>query len=102
MEMKELFEKFAGATDDVAIYLFGKALQDAIDDKLKTLKPKIEALDCGKYTVDGADRQINVLMKACANLSDVKLLIFGNVADDVKQDFNELITKYDLSVISMG
>ena len=56
MEMNELFEKFAGATDDVAIYLFGKALQDAIDSKLEAIKPKINALDCGKYTVDGADR----------------------------------------------
>ena len=39
--MTELFEKFNGATDDVAIYLFGKALQDAIDSKLEAIMKNI-------------------------------------------------------------
>ena len=104
MEMKELFEKFAGATDDVAIYLFGKALQDAIDDKLKTLKPKIEALDCGKYTVDGADRQINVLMKensvisadAITELSEAELRKSYKLTETALKELGrkDLISKY--------
>ncbi len=69
MELNELFTKFAGSDDSVAKYLFGKALQEAIENQLNDLKPKIEALDCGKYTVDGADHQINVLMKQESTLS---------------------------------
>ena len=104
MEMKELFEKFAGATDDVAIYLFGKAFQDAIDDILKTLMPKIEALDCGKYTVDGADRRINVLMKensvisadAIAELSEAELRKSYKLTETALKDLGrkDLINKY--------
>lgn len=104
MEMKELFEKFAEATDDVAIYLFGKALQEAIDTKLDALKPKIEALDCGKYTVSGADHQINVLMKqnstisadAVAELSEAELRKSYKLTETALKNLgrNDLIEKY--------
>ena len=38
------------------------------------------------------NKKIDVLMKACSELQNVKLLIFGNVLDDVKDEFNELIS----------
>jgi ribosomal protein S26 len=104
MNMNELFEKFTGATDDVAIYLFGKALEEMIDEKLETLKPKIEALDCGKYTVDGADRQINVIMKqnstisadAVAELSEAELRKSYKLTETALKNLGrkDLIEKY--------
>ena len=107
MEMNELFEKFAGSTDNVAIYLFGKALQDMIEEKLTEIKPKIEALDCGKYTVDGSDRQINVLMKetstisadAVAELSEAELRKSYKLTETALKNLGrkDLISKYKTS-----
>ena len=104
MDMNELFEKFVGSKDDVAIYLFGKALSEAIEDKLKEIKPKIEALDCGKYTVTGADRQINVLMKsnstisadAVAELTEAELRKSYKLTETALKDLGrkDLIEKY--------
>mgnify|MGYP003300546847 CR=1 FL=1 len=104
MEMTELFEKFAGAKDDVAKYLFGKALQEMIDASLEAIKPNIENLDCGKYTCDGADRQINVLMKqnstisadAVAELSEAELRKSYKLTESALKNLGrkDLIAKY--------
>lgn len=104
MEMTELFEKFAGAKDDVAKYLFGKALQEMIDESLESIKPNIENLDCGKYTCDGADRQINVLMKqnstisadAIAELSDAEIRKSYKLTETALKNLGrkDLIAKY--------
>ena len=82
----------------------GSALQEAIDDKLDALKPKIEALDCGKYTVDGADHQINVLMKqnstisadAVAELSEAELRKSYKLTETALKNLGrkDLIEKY--------
>ena len=81
-----------------------EALQDAIDSKLEAIKPKINALDCGKYTVDGADRQINVLMKensvisadAIAELSEAELRKSYKLTESGLKDLGrkDLINKY--------
>lgn len=70
MEIKEIFAKYAGSEDAVSKYIFGKELMEAIEAELNDVKPSIEALDCGKYTCDGAAHQINVLMKQNSTISN--------------------------------
>ena len=40
-------------------------------------------------------KKIDVLMDACAGLPNVKLLIFGQVLDDVKKDFERILSAHD-------
>lgn len=46
-------------------------------------------------------KKIEILMKAVANISNVKLLIFGNVLDDVKKEFKALINQ-NKNIIHIG
>ena len=105
MEMNELFEKFANSNGDaVATYLFGKALTEMIEKKLETVKPEIDKLDCGKFTCNGADRQINVFMKqsstisadAVAELSEAELRKSYKLTETALKDLGrkDLIEKY--------
>ena len=36
-------------------------------------------------------KKIDILMRACVGLKDIKLLVFGNVAEDIKEIFGQLI-----------
>lgn len=45
-------------------------------------------------------KKIDILMEACANLPNVKLLVFGNIVDDVKKKFDEL--KNNDNIIYIG
>ncbi len=42
-----------------------------------------------------AKKKIHLLMKACGELEGVKLLVFGNVKDDIKEEFDSLVEKHD-------
>lgn len=46
-------------------------------------------------------KNIHVLMRACAKLSRVKLLVFGNVADDLQEEFDEIL-KSSENIIFIG
>lgn len=46
-------------------------------------------------------KKIDVLMKACAGIENVKLIVFGNVLDDVKQEFETILKKSD-NIIYIG
>ncbi len=37
------------------------------------------------------NKNIHLLMKACSNLERVKLLVFGNVLDDLKEEFDNIL-----------
>lgn len=47
------------------------------------------------------NKKIDILMEACTKQTDVKLLIFGNVADDVKEKFNKLLSENE-NIIYVG
>lgn len=44
--------------------------------------------------IDGA-KKIDLLMEVCAELDGVKLLVFGNVSDDIREKFDELCASTD-------
>lgn len=46
-------------------------------------------------------KKIHYLMKACREIPKVKLLVFGNVADDVRDEFNKLLEDGD-NIIYIG
>ena len=39
------------------------------------------------------NKKIHLLMRACANLDKVKLIVFGDVQEDFREEFNQIITK---------
>lgn len=41
-------------------------------------------------------KKIDLLMQACAELGDVKLLVFGNVAEDVREQFDALVKQENI------
>lgn len=44
----------------------------------------------------GRDHCIHALQKAAAELKDVKLLVFGNVAEDVREQFDALVKQENI------
>ena len=78
------------------------------DDQLINLKDrnKIRKLIRDKYGINDNDylivtggkidlrKKIHLLMEACGELDGVKLIVFGNVLDDIGDVFNKLLNKY--------
>ncbi len=46
-------------------------------------------------------KKIHILMKACGALEKVKLLVFGSVSEQMKDEYDELVRKND-NIISVG
>lgn len=46
-------------------------------------------------------KKTTFLMKACMNMSSVKLLVFGNVNNDIKEEFDDILTRSD-NITSIG
>ena len=46
-------------------------------------------------------KKIHILMEACGNMDNVKLLVFGNVAEELKDEYDRLINAYS-NIISIG
>ena len=46
-------------------------------------------------------KKIDILMKACLEIKNVKLIVFGNVLDDVKQEFDSILKTSD-NIIYIG
>lgn len=46
-------------------------------------------------------KKIHHLMEACGGMDGVKLLVFGKVLDDIKEDFERLLNKND-NILSIG
>lgn len=47
------------------------------------------------------NKNIHHLMAACGNVPGVKLIVFGSVMDDIEEEFNALLKKYD-NIIYIG
>lgn len=46
-------------------------------------------------------KKIHLLMKACVNLDKVRLLVFGSISDDIKAEYNSILSSSD-NIISIG
>ena len=46
-------------------------------------------------------KNIHHLVAACGNIPGVKLIVFGSVMDDIEEEFNALLKKYD-NIIYIG
>lgn len=75
------------------------------DNIRKSIRQKYSVNDKDFLIVTGgkidAKKKIHQLMKACENIDNVKLLIFGQVLDDIKDEFNDLI-KENGNIIYIG
>ena len=49
-----------------------------------------------RVKMGGRDHCIHALQKAAAELKDVKLLVFGNVAEDVREQFDALVKQENI------
>lgn len=89
-------------------------IMGADDDKIDfNHKSKIREDIRKEYNIDEKDflivtggkidykKNIHYLMKACLNLENIKLLIFGQVSEEIRKEFNELCSRSN-NIIFIG
>ena len=89
-------------------------IMGADDEKIDFMnKDKIRSEIRKKYAVSDHDflivtggkidkkKKIHHLMKACQDIEDVKLLVFGQVNDDIKSEFDEILARSN-NIIYIG
>ena len=87
-----------GADDDKLDLLHRKEIRERLRQKYDIKDDEFLIVSGGKIN---KKKKIDLLMKAVTNVSNVKLLIFGNVFDDVKKEFDALISQ-NKNIIYIG
>lgn len=87
-----------GADDEYVDLKNKNAIRDRIRKQYGVKENEFLIVSGGK--IDSA-KNIHLLMKACANLDNVRLLIFGIVKDEIKEQF-ETILKESTNIIYIG
>lgn len=105
---KEYAEKVFGVSAKKSDVLIMGADDEKIDFKNKNrirsiIREKYDILPSDFLIVTGGkidkNKKIDILMQACSNLKNVKLLIFGNLMDDIKEEFQRLLDNSDIIYI---
>lgn len=78
-----------GADDEKIDLVHRKQIRAAVREQYHFADDDFVIVTGGK--IDAAKR-ITLLMEACKNVAPLKLLIFGNVKDDVKKEFENLLS----------
>lgn len=87
-----------GADDDKLDLLHRKEIRERLRQKYGIKDDEFLIVTGGKID---KKKKIDLLMNAATNFSNVKLLIFGNVLDDVKKEFEALISQ-NKNIIYIG
>jgi 1,2-diacylglycerol 3-alpha-glucosyltransferase len=87
-----------GADDDMLNLDQRSQIRTEVRNKFKIADSDFLIVTGGKIDIK---KKIHLLMHACKNLDNVKLLVFGSVNDDIKTEFNELL-KNSSNIIYVG
>ena len=87
-----------GADDEMIDYANRSSIRKAIRHQYNIAEDDFLVITGGKLD---REKGIIQLIRACGELKCVKLLVFGNILDDVKNEFYKLIEKY-CNVIYIG
>lgn len=87
-----------GADDEKIDFINKDAIRKSIREKYSVNDKDFLIVTGGKID---AKKKIHQLMKACENVGSVKLLVFGQVLDDIKDEFNKLV-KENKNIIYIG
>lgn len=87
-----------GADDEKIDFVHREVIRRKIREQYGIAEGDFLVVTGGKID---AKKKIDVLMQAVSELKDVKLLVFGNVLDDVKCKFDEILKKSS-NVIYIG
>ncbi|MBQ8783599.1 MAG: glycosyltransferase family 4 protein [Clostridia bacterium] len=87
-----------GADDEKIDFINREHIRNKIRHKYNIVDEDFLIVTGGKID---AKKKIHFLMEACGNLSGVKLLVFGSIAEEMKSEFQKLADKYS-NIIPIG
>jgi len=71
----------------------------------KDIRQRYGVMDNEFFIVTGGKiderKKIHILMEACGNMEKIKLLVFGSVSDELKNEFQNILERYK-NIISIG
>ena len=85
-----------GADDDQMNLKNREEIRKSIREKYKIRKDECLVVTGGKID---KKKKIDILMEACSTLNDVKLIVFGEVADELKSKFYKLLENENIIYI---
>lgn len=87
-----------GADDEKINFSMREIIRNNIRDKYEVKPNEFLIVTGGKIDYK---KNIHILMKACGNLNNVKLLVFGSVVEELKEEFEEICSKNN-NIIYVG